>query len=178
MQVAKRNRIEIEVIPEDEKGEIDFRALEEMLTSGRKPVLVAINHVPTNSGLHFALPFLPSFMAGPFPRAQLHSMQWSRNCMFSQAIPSFMCDTDFLKFPSRYPLYCPELKIYCAGRVYNAAAVGQLAKRHGVPYLLDACQSAGQIPLDVTQLGCWWLTATSRKYLRGPRGMGFVYASE
>ena len=65
-----------------------------------------------------------------------------------------------------------------AGRVYNAAGVGRLAKRHSVPYLLDACQSAGQMPLDVTHLGCDWLSATARKYLRGPRGMGFLYASE
>ena len=57
MQVAKRSGMKIEVIPEDVEGEIDFQALEEMLTSGRKPVLVAINHVPTNSGLIFALTF-------------------------------------------------------------------------------------------------------------------------
>ena len=45
-----------------------------------------------------------------------------------------------------------------AGRVYDAAAVGKLARVHSVPYLLDACQSVGQLPLDVHSLQCDWLT--------------------
>ena len=65
-----------------------------------------------------------------------------------------------------------------AGRVYSAEGIGIVAKRHGVPFLLDACQSVGQMPLDVAKLGCDWLSGTSRKYLRGPRGVGFLYASE
>ncbi len=64
-----------------------------------------------------------------------------------------------------------------AGRVYDAEGVGRIAGEHGVPFLLDACQSAGQLPLDVAALRCDWLTGTARKYLRGPRGIGFLYAS-
>lgn len=111
MQKAKNVGIKIEVIPDDEYGQISLEELRKRIDSDVK--LIALTHIPTQGGL-----------------------------------------------------------------INPAEEVGKIAEDHGIFYLLDATQSVGQLPIDVHKLRCDALCATGRKYLRGPRGTGFLYVKE
>ncbi|HEX7091194.1 MAG TPA: aminotransferase class V-fold PLP-dependent enzyme [Longimicrobiales bacterium] len=65
-----------------------------------------------------------------------------------------------------------------SGLVQPAEAVGAVCEEEGVPYVVDACQAVGQLPIDVGKLRCDFLSATARKFLRGPRGAGFLWVSD
>jgi selenocysteine lyase/cysteine desulfurase len=65
-----------------------------------------------------------------------------------------------------------------SGLMQPVEVLGEVAEAAGVPYLVDGCQAVGQIPVDVAKLRCDFFSATARKFLRGPRGIGFLYVSE
>jgi selenocysteine lyase/cysteine desulfurase len=65
-----------------------------------------------------------------------------------------------------------------SGLMQPVETLGEIAEAAGVPYLVDACQAVGEIPVDVAKLRCDFLSATARKFLRGPRGIGFLYVSD
>lgn len=75
-------------------------------------------------------------------------------------------------------LVCLTMISMSNGAIQPAAAVGTRCRAADVPYLLDACQAAGQLPLDVDELGCDALVYTGRKFMRGPRGTGVLYVRE
>lgn len=64
------------------------------------------------------------------------------------------------------------------GLIQPVAEVGKLCAERNLYYLVDGCQSAGQLPTDVREIQCDFFTGTLRKFLRGPRGAGFLYVSD
>ncbi len=92
-------------------------------------------------------------------------------------------DLDLVDFEKKMKEFEPRLVAVThiptnSGLVQNVEAVGDLCEKYDVIYLVDACQSVGQIHVDVQKIKCDFLSVTGRKFLRGPRGTGFLYISD
>jgi cysteine desulfurase/selenocysteine lyase len=61
------------------------------------------------------------------------------------------------------------------GLINDAAAIGKVTRAAGIPYFIDAAQALGQLPVDVSAIGCDMLKGSGRKFLRGPRGAAILY---
>ncbi len=90
------------------------------------------------------------------------------------------CDGDgFLDLTALEGLFRPNTKLVVlahasnvSGAVQDAAAVGRICAAHGVPFCLDAAQTAGHLPLSFRELGLSALSVPAHKGLMGPQGLG------
>ena len=96
-------------------------------------------------------------------------------------LPAGGADPDSLRRLARHPR-CRLVSVTWvptnSGLVQDVEAIGEICADAGVPLLIDACQAVGQLPIDLDRLRCDYLGATARKFLRGPRGIGFLYVSD
>ena len=127
--------------------------------------LISITHVPTNGGL-------------VNPAAAIGTAGCGLNATTCRArgLDPVSRDTLASALTSRW-LTAGTVHLILVDAHGAALSAGEVANRHGITYLLDACQTVGQLPIDVRAIGCDLLSATGRKYLRGPRGSGFLYCS-
>jgi cysteine desulfurase / selenocysteine lyase len=95
----------------------------------------------------------------------------------ARADDSYALDTDHLAslIDNNTKLIAISQVPSSSGQINPVVEVGKIARATGVLYLLDACQAIGQLPVNVDTIGCDMFAGTSRKFLRGPRGVGFMY---
>ena len=65
-----------------------------------------------------------------------------------------------------------------SGTVQDAERIGRLCKQHGVPFVLDAAQSAGHVPVDFEAFSLSALAVPAHKGLLGPQGIGALLVTE
>lgn len=131
---------------------INFKAGDEVITSEMEYVtnLIAFANAEKRSGI--SIKVIPNDPHGNFPLTDLEKAITPQTKLIAVTqIPS------------------------TAGGMIPIVEIGKIARKHNILYLVDACQSAGHLPLDVTEIGCDMLSVTGRKYLRAPRGTGFLY---
>jgi len=107
--------------------------------------------------------------------------RWGVETVRADDLPAGGVDPDSVRRLARHPrtrLVAVSWVPTNSGLVQDGRAVGEVCAELGVPYLVDACQSVGQMPVDVAELQCDYLAATGRKFVRGPRGIGFLYVSD
>jgi cysteine desulfurase/selenocysteine lyase len=131
---------------------IDFKPGDEIITCEMEYVTNFIAFLNVQKTLGVSLKIIPNDEQGNFPLD-----------VFEKAISTKTKLIAMTHIPST------------AGGMIPAAAIGKIARKHQILYLLDACQSVGHTPVDVEEIGCDMLAATGRKYLRAPRGTGFLY---
>ncbi|MBI3503744.1 MAG: aminotransferase class V-fold PLP-dependent enzyme [Proteobacteria bacterium] len=138
-------------------------------------------------GLTFAA--LPPFAAGD--RILVGRQEWGGNLATLHAaavrtgalIETIPCNADGSADAAALDrMIDPRVRLICltwlpanGGLINDAAAIGRVANRHGIPYFIDAGQALGQIPVDVRAIGCDMLKGAARKFLRGPRGTALLY---
>jgi selenocysteine lyase/cysteine desulfurase len=131
---------------------IDFKPGDEIITCEMEYVTNIIGFLNAQKTLGVSLKIISNNAQGNFPLD-----------VFEQAISPKTKLIAMTHIPST------------AGGMIPIVEIGKIARRHNILYLVDACQSAGQIPLDVKEIGCDMLSVTGRKYLRAPRGTGFLF---
>lgn len=139
----------------------------------------ALSSIPFEAG-DIILTSLNDYVSNQIAFLQLRKRQGVK-ILFSKDLPSGGLDpTDMIQKMDQYQ---PKLVAVThvptnSGLIQEVIQIGQACQERSIYYLLDACQSAGQLVLDVEAIGCDFLSATTRKFLRGPRGTGFLYVSD
>lgn len=64
------------------------------------------------------------------------------------------------------------------GRRLPIRKICRICREFGVPTLVDGAQSVGQIPVDIEEIGCDFMTGNGHKWLCGPNGTGFLYVQK